>query len=85
MILIDQGGTVRTDIPFRRADSRYSVEQTNVSLTFAGGILSGAEYSSLSVVKSYARKAQFGQVFTFDKRTTASDVVYRITVTYPYH
>ena len=25
VILIDQGGTVRADIPFRRAESRYSI------------------------------------------------------------
>lgn len=32
VILIDQGGTVRADIPFRRAESRYSMEETNVVL-----------------------------------------------------
>ena len=29
-LLIDQGGTVRADIPFRRAESRYSIEQQQV-------------------------------------------------------
>jgi len=77
VILIDQGGTVRADIPFRRAESRYSIEQTNVILYFSGGILSGTEYSSPSLVKSYARKAQFGQIFTFEKRTAGSDGVFR--------
>lgn len=77
VILIDQGGTVRADIPFRRAESRYSIEQTNVVLYFSGGILSGTEFSSPSLVKSYARKAQFGQIFTFEKRTAGSDGVYR--------
>jgi photosystem II CP47 chlorophyll apoprotein len=77
VILIDQGGTVRADIPFRRAESRYSIEQTNVVMSISGGILSGTEYSSPSLVKSYARKAQFGQVFTFDKRSASSDGVYR--------
>ena len=27
VILVDQGGSVRADIPFRRAESRYSIEQ----------------------------------------------------------
>jgi hypothetical protein len=69
VILIDQGGTVRADIPFRRAESRYSMEETNVVLYFSGGILNATEYSTPSLVKDYARKAQFGQIFTFDKKT----------------
>jgi photosystem II CP47 chlorophyll apoprotein len=77
VIMIDQGATVRADIPFRRAESRYSIEQTNVVLYFSGGLLSGSEYSTPSLVKSYARKAQFGQIFTFEKRTVGSDGVYR--------
>jgi photosystem II CP47 chlorophyll apoprotein len=77
VILIDQGGTVRADIPFRRAESRYSIEQVGVSLYFSGGILSGVGYSTPSIVKSYARKAQFGQIFTFDRRIAGSDGVYR--------
>ena len=77
VVLVDQGGTVRADIPFRRAESRYSIEQTNVTLYFSGGILSGSEYSSPPLVKSYARKAQFGQIFTFDKRSVGADGVYR--------
>ena len=77
VILVDQGGTVRSDIPFRRAESRYSIEQANVILIFSGGILSGSEYSSPSLVKSYARKSQFGQIFTFDKRSSSSDGVFR--------
>ena len=78
VILIDQGGTVRADIPFRRAESRYSIEQTNVVLYFSGGILNGTEYSTPSLVKDYARKAQFGEIFTFDKKTSRlTDGVFR--------
>lgn len=77
VILIDQGGTIRSDIPFRRAESRYSIEQTKVRLYFSGGTSDMAEYSSPSIVKTYARKAQFGQIFTFDKRTLLSDGVFR--------
>nr|ABB89027.1 photosystem II chlorophyll-binding protein CP-47 [Lingulodinium polyedra] len=77
VILIDQGGSVRADIPFRRAESRYSIEQTSVVLYFQGGILSGVEYSTPSLVKSYARKSQFGEIFTFDKKTGQTDGVFR--------
>ena len=79
VILIDQGGTVRADIPFRRAESRYSMEETNTTLHlyFAGGILNATEYSTPSLVKDYARKAQFGQIFTFEKKTGGADGVFR--------
>jgi photosystem II CP47 chlorophyll apoprotein len=77
VILIDQGGTLRADIPFRRAESPYSIEQTSVVLYFSGGILNGTEYSTPSLVKGYARKAQFGEIFTFDKKTSGADGVFR--------
>jgi photosystem II CP47 chlorophyll apoprotein len=57
--------------------SRYSIEQTAVLLYFSGGILSGTEYSTPSLVKGYARKALFGEIFTFDKKTGLSDGVFR--------
>merc|ERR1712207_78337 len=37
VVLVDQGGTVRADIPFRRAESRYSVEQVGLTVYFLGG------------------------------------------------
>nr|AVY51807.1 CP47 apoprotein of photosystem II [Pyrocystis lunula] len=77
VILLDQAGTVRADIPFRRAESRYSLEQTHVTLGFQGGIYDGAEYSSPSIVKSYARKAQFGELFTFEQSSCCSEGLYR--------
>jgi Photosystem II protein len=55
VILIDQGNTVRADIPFRRAESRFSIEQRSVVLYFSGGILSATEYStpsSLHLIKT---------------------------------
>jgi len=80
VVLIDKGGTVRADIPFRRAESLYSLEQTQVSLQFSGGILSGSEYQTASLVKSYARKAQFGQMLAFDRKTSAADGVFRTSL-----
>jgi photosystem II CP47 chlorophyll apoprotein len=77
VVLVDQGGTVRADIPFRRAESRYSVEQVGLIVYFVGGVLTGSEFSSPSLVKAYARKSQFGEIFSFDKKSVSSDGVFR--------
>jgi photosystem II CP47 chlorophyll apoprotein len=68
VILIDAGGTLRADIPFRRASSSVSIEQTGVVLFFLGGILNATEFSTPSLVKNYARKALNGEIFTFDRK-----------------
>jgi hypothetical protein len=47
VILIDQGGTVRADIPFRRAESHFNIEQTCILLYFSGGILSATQHHLL--------------------------------------
>ena len=77
LILIDQGGGLRADIPFRRAESLNSIEQTKVVLYFSGGILNNLEYGTPSLVKDYGRKAQFGEIFTFDFKTSGADGVWR--------
>jgi photosystem II CP47 chlorophyll apoprotein len=77
VLLVDNEGLVRADIPFRRAESHYSIEQQQVTLQFAGGILSGTSYTRPSAVKAYARKAQFGEIFTFDQLKSLSDGVFR--------
>ena len=77
VILIDIGGTLRSDIPFRRAQSINSVEQTKVVLYFTGGTLNSTSYSAPSFVKDYARKAQFGEIFTFEFKTSYGDGVFR--------
>jgi photosystem II CP47 chlorophyll apoprotein len=41
VLLLDQDGVVRADIPFRRAESKYSIEQVGVSVSFFGGELDG--------------------------------------------
>jgi photosystem II CP47 chlorophyll apoprotein len=41
VLLVDQNGIVRADIPFRRAESKYSVEQVGVKVSFFGGELNG--------------------------------------------
>jgi photosystem II CP47 chlorophyll apoprotein len=77
VLLIDQGGTLRADIPFRRGSSVNSIEQTQVRLYFSGGILADVTYSTPSLVKGYARRAQFGEIFTFDFKTSGADGVQR--------
>lgn len=80
VLLVDSSGTVRSDIPFRRADSRYSIEQLGCICSFSGGLLDGTSYNSSSLVKSYARKSQYGRIFTFDKSSISVDGVFRTTI-----
>jgi photosystem II CP47 chlorophyll apoprotein len=77
VVLTDADGIVRADIPFRRAESKYSFEQTGVTATFYGGQLDGQSFSDPAVVKQYARKAQLGEPFDFDRETLGSDGVFR--------
>ncbi|KAJ1683249.1 hypothetical protein LUZ63_021525 [Rhynchospora breviuscula] len=41
VVLVDEDGIVRADVPFRRAESKYSVEQVGVTVEFYGGELNG--------------------------------------------
>jgi photosystem II CP47 chlorophyll apoprotein len=77
VVLVDRDGLVRADIPFRRAESKYSIEQVNVKCTFYGGKLNGRVFEDAPTVKKYVRKAQLGEVFEFDRATLKSDGVFR--------
>ena len=77
VILTDANDVVRADIPFRRAESRYSIEQTGVTADFYGGNLDGQTITNPVQVKKYARIAQLGEGFEFDKETLNSDGVFR--------
>ena len=77
VLLTDADGVVRADIPFRRAESKYSFEQTGVTVSFYGGDLNGKTFTDPVDVKKYARKAQLGQPFDFDTETLDSDGVFR--------
>lgn len=77
VILTDKDGVVRADIPFRRAESKYSFEQTGVTVSFYGGQLDGQTFTEPATVKKYARSAQLGEVFAFDRETLNSDGVFR--------
>ena len=45
VIMTDKDGVVRADIPFRRAESKFSVEQTGVTVSFYGGELNGQTFT----------------------------------------
>lgn len=77
VVLVDEEGVVRADVPFRRAESKYSVEQVGVSVEFYGGELDGVSFSDPATVKKYARRAQLGEIFEFDRATLKSDGVFR--------
>ncbi|MDJ1181889.1 photosystem II chlorophyll-binding protein CP47 [Roseofilum casamattae] len=77
VVLTDEDGVVRADIPFRRAESRYSFEQTGVTAQIYGGELDGQLVTDPAKVKQIARKAQLGEPFEFDKETLGSDGVFR--------
>src|SRR6476469_5844005 len=72
VVLTDSEGVVRADIPFRRAESKYSFEQTGVTVSFYGGELDGKTFSDPATVKRYARAAQLGEPFQFDRETLTS-------------
>ncbi|MFQ6662917.1 hypothetical protein Gotur_030609, partial [Gossypium turneri] len=63
VVLVDRDGIVRADVPFKRAGSKYSVEQVGVTAEFYGGELNGVSYSDPATVKKYARRAQLGEIF----------------------
>jgi photosystem II CP47 chlorophyll apoprotein len=77
VVLVDKDGIVRADVPFRKAESKYSIEQVGVSVTFYGGELNGLTFTDPATVKKYARKAQLGEIFEFDRSTLQSDGVFR--------
>ncbi len=77
VILTDSEGVVRADIPFRRAESRYSFEQAGITASFYGGALNGQVFKDPTQVKQFARKAQGGEIFEFDREKLNSDGVFR--------
>ncbi|KAM3102204.1 photosystem II chlorophyll-binding protein CP47 [Phormidesmis sp. 146-12] len=77
VVLTDADGVVRADIPFRRAEAKYSFEQTGVTVSFYGGSLDGQTLSDSPLVKKYARQSQLGEPFEFDRQTYRSDGIFR--------
>ncbi|MGB2924764.1 MAG: photosystem II chlorophyll-binding protein CP47 [Limnothrix sp.] len=77
VIMTDADGIIRADIPFRRSESKFSVEQTGVTVAFYGGELDGQSFSDTATVRQYARRSQLGESFDFDTETLGSDGVFR--------
>jgi photosystem II CP47 chlorophyll apoprotein len=77
VLLVDPDGVVRADVPFRRAESKYSVEQAGVYVQFYAGELDDVTFKDPGTVKKYARRAQLGEIFEFDRATLQSDGVFR--------
>jgi photosystem II CP47 chlorophyll apoprotein len=77
VVLTDSEGIVRADVPFRRAESRYSFEQAGITASFYGGALNGQVFTDANQVKQFARKAQGGEIFEFDREKLGSDGVFR--------
>jgi photosystem II CP47 chlorophyll apoprotein len=75
VVLLDRDGIVRADIPFRRAEAKYSFEQTGVTVRFYGGSLDGQTIADPVSVKKYARQAQLGEPFEFN--TLNADGIFR--------
>jgi len=80
--LIDDKGRLRADIPFRRAESKFSIEQVGVTCKIRGGVLNGTYFAADDSpnVKKIARKALYGELFRFDRETLAPDGVFRSNV-----
>lgn len=79
-LIIDKGGKVRSDIPFRRSESFLSIETIGITLYVDGGLFNGVEYFNFSIVKSLIRKAAYGQVFIFNRDLFTSNGSYRTSI-----
>jgi len=77
VVMTDADGVLRADIPFRRSESKFSIEQSGVKVSFFGGELDGQSFSDAATVRKYARRAQLGEPFEFDTETLGSDGVFR--------
>ncbi|XP_060676279.1 photosystem II CP47 reaction center protein-like [Ziziphus jujuba] len=69
VVLVDGDGIVGANVPFRRSEPKYSVEQVGVTVEFYGGELNGVSYNDPTTVKKYARRAQLGEIFELDRAT----------------
>ncbi|CAN6454810.1 unnamed protein product [Victoria cruziana] len=69
IVLVHGDKILRENVPFRRVESKYSVEQVGVTVEFYGGELDGVSYNDLATMKKYARRAQLGEIFELDRAT----------------
>ncbi|KAI4984130.1 hypothetical protein ZWY2020_046502 [Hordeum vulgare] len=52
VVWVDEEGIIRANFPFRRAESKYSVQQVGVTVEFYGGKLIGVNYSDPATIKN---------------------------------
>ncbi|KAJ6995778.1 Photosystem II CP47 chlorophyll apoprotein [Populus alba x Populus x berolinensis] len=76
VVLVDGDGIVRADVPFRRAESKYSVEQVGVTVEFYGGELNGVSYRSLRGWFTFGH-ASFALLFFFGHIWHGSRTLFR--------
>jgi photosystem II CP47 chlorophyll apoprotein len=76
VVLVDKEGIVKSYVPFKRAESKYSVEKVGVIVESYGGALDRVNFGDPSIVKKYARRAQLGEIFELDHATLKSDGVF---------
>jgi len=62
---------------FRAGPMNKGIEQVGVTVDFYGGKLNGQTFKDAPTVKKFARKAQLGEVFEFDRTSLESDGVFR--------
>jgi photosystem II CP47 chlorophyll apoprotein len=77
VMLEDSRGTLLADIAFRRAESQFSIEQVRLKCAIYGGPKSGTVFSDSATVKQYARRAQLGEIFEFERERIRADGVFR--------
>jgi photosystem II CP47 chlorophyll apoprotein len=75
VILVDKDGIIRADIPFRRAESKYSIEQVGVSVDFLWW-LNGQTFKDAPTVKKLLENS-IRRSFEFDRTSLESDGVFR--------
>ncbi len=77
VLLLDANGIVKGDLPFRRSESKYSIEQTGIYTIIGGGEFSGLRFTNPPTVNQFARRAQCGEIIDFDRTAHNSDGVFR--------
>jgi photosystem II CP47 chlorophyll apoprotein len=76
VVLIDDEGIVRVDVPFKRTNFKYNVKQVGVTIKFSGSEFDGVNLNDPITVKKYAKRAQLGEIFKFDHAILKSDGVF---------
>ena len=63
VLFFDKFGILLGDLPFRRAESQYSLEQVGVEAIVLGGVYHLCFFFNSQQIKDLARIRPFGQIF----------------------